>query len=91
MGSSWTDQRGKWLRRAIGAVVCVVVLGIILVLISRLAPRSPLTIVVLCVVAVLTMKLAERQVRQWLDRWAKRQVIQTGRRKLPGEKEKLPG
>jgi len=77
MASSRTDHRGKWLRRATAVVVCVVLLGIILVLVPRVGPRSPVTIVVLCALAVLTMKLVERRVRQWFDRWAARQASRT--------------
>ena len=74
MASSRTDHRGKWLRRATAVVVCVVLLGIILVLVPRLGPRSPVTIVVLCALAVLTMKLVERRVREWFNCWAARQA-----------------
>lgn len=74
------DQRGKWLRRATGVVVCVVLLGVILVLVPRLSPRSPVAIVVLCALAVLTMKLVERRVRQWFNYWAARQASRTADR-----------
>ena len=70
------DQRPKWLRRATGLVVCVLLLGIILILVPRLSPRSPVAIVALCVLAVLTMKLVERRIRQWFNAWAARQVSQ---------------
>ena len=77
MANSWMDQRGKWLRRATGVVVCVILLGIILVLVPRFSPRSPVAIVALCALAVLTMKLVERRVRQWFNYWAARQASRT--------------
>ncbi len=49
--------------------------------IPRLSPRSPLAIVVLCALAILTTKLVERRVRQWFTRWAERQA---GRTSGPG-------
>jgi hypothetical protein len=56
-------------RRWIGAVVCLATLGIAALVIPRLAPRSPIAIVLLCALAVLTMRLVEHRVRQWFDRW----------------------
>jgi len=77
MANSSTVPYGKWLRRATGVVVCVILLGIILVLVPRLGPRSPVAIVALCALAVLTMKLVERRVRQWFNYWAARQASRT--------------
>ena len=65
------------MRRWIGAVVCLAALGIAALVIPRLAPRSPIAIVVLCILAVLTMKLVELRVRQWFERWADRQASRT--------------
>ena len=59
-------------RRWIGAIVCLVLLGIIVAVIPRVSPRSPITIVVLCVLAVLTMKLVEHRVARWYKAWASR-------------------
>jgi peptidoglycan/LPS O-acetylase OafA/YrhL len=72
--SGWDARR---VRRWIGAVVCVVAVGIIALVAPRLTPRSPIAIVVLCALAVLTMKLVERRVRQWFERWAGRQAART--------------
>jgi len=52
-------------------------LAIVVLVVPRLAPRSPIAIVVLCVLAVLTMKLVEHRIRQWFDRWAKREAART--------------
>lgn len=68
------------LRRWIGAGVCLAGLGIVVLVVPRLSPRSPLAIVVLSVLAILTMKLVERRVRQWFERWAERQAGRTSGR-----------
>ncbi len=60
---------GMILRRAVGAAILVAVVGILLIAIPRLGARSPVAILVVCVLAVLTMKLVERRVRQWFNRW----------------------
>ena len=70
-------QDARRVRRWIGAVVCVVAVGIIALVVPRLAPRSPMAIVLLCALAVLTMKLVEHRVRQWFRRWAERQAART--------------
>jgi membrane protein implicated in regulation of membrane protease activity len=70
-------SRERNLRRWIGAVVCLAVLGFAALVIPRLAPRSPIAIVALCALAVLTMKLVERRVRQWFNYWAARQASRT--------------
>jgi len=70
-------QDARRVRRWIGAVVCVVAVGIIALVAPRLTPRSPIAIVVLCALAVLTMKLVERRVHQWFRRWAERQAART--------------
>jgi len=62
-------SRDQKLRRWIGAVVCLAMLGIAALAIPRLAPRSPIAIALLCALAVLTMKLVERRIRQWFKRW----------------------
>jgi cell division protein FtsW (lipid II flippase) len=61
-------------RRWIAALVCVVAVGIIALVVPRLAPRSPIAIVVLCALAILTVKLVEHRVRRWFDRWTNRQA-----------------
>jgi len=60
-------SRDKNLRRWIEAVLCLAMLGIAALAIPRLSSRSPIAIVLLCVLAVLTMKLVERRVRQWFN------------------------
>ena len=58
-------------------VVVVLFMGGIALVVPRFAPRSPLAIVALCVGAILTMKLVEHRIRQWFDRWAKREAART--------------
>ncbi|HSB79765.1 MAG TPA: hypothetical protein VLM91_13365 [Candidatus Methylomirabilis sp.] len=60
---------GAVLRRGVGAVVLVAVAGIFLVVINRAAPRSPLVILAACVLGVLAMKLVERRLKRWRQRW----------------------
>jgi hypothetical protein len=55
-------------RRWIGWAVFVAALVLVGWILPRLLPRSPVTVVILCVVAVLVMKLVERRVRLWF-RW----------------------
>ena len=80
MANSQPGQDPRGTRRWIGAVVCMGVVGMIALLVPRLAPRSPLAIVLLCALGVLTMKLVEHRVQQWFRRWADRQ---TGRSTRP--------
>jgi hypothetical protein len=54
--------------------VYLAALAIVLMVIPRLGSRSPVAIALLCVLAVLTMKLVERRVYQWFHRWADRQA-----------------
>lgn len=70
------------LRRWIGVAVLLIAVGIAWVVIPRLGSgaRSPVAIVLVCGVAVLVMKLVERQVHQWFRRWAERQATRTGGR-----------
>jgi membrane protein implicated in regulation of membrane protease activity len=77
MPSDHHPKDARRVRRWIGAVVCLVALGIIAIVIPRLAPRSPLVIVLVCALAVLTMKLVERRVRQGFDRWERRQTVRS--------------
>jgi peptidoglycan/LPS O-acetylase OafA/YrhL len=62
-------------------VIVVLFIGGIALVVPRFAPRSPLTIVVLCAGAILTMKLVERRLRQWLTAWAARQASPASRAK----------
>ncbi len=59
-------------RRWIGALVCALLIGLIGLAVSRLTPRSPAAILILCVLAVLTMKVVEHRVHQWFRRWERR-------------------
>ena len=62
------------LRRWIGAVAFLMVLGIIAAVIPRLGVRSPVLILVVCVMAVLTMKLVEHRVHRWFQHWAEKEA-----------------
>ena len=79
MRNSEPAKDGRRTRRWIGVIVCVVTVGGIALLVPRLAPRSPIAIVLLCALAVLTMKLVEHRVQQWFRRWAERQAARTMR------------
>ena len=70
-------NRGAQLRRWIGGVICLAVLGIVVLVVPRLAFRSPIAIVLLCTLGVLTMKLVEYRVRQWFNRWGDRPAERT--------------
>ncbi len=53
----------------IGAIVCLATLGVAVLVIPRVASRSPIAIVLLCALVVLIMRFVEHRVRQWFDRW----------------------
>jgi hypothetical protein len=67
------------LRRWIGVVTFLLVVAVALWIIPRLGARSPLTFILLPVLAILTMKLVERRVGQWFRRWAERQAARAPR------------
>ena len=67
-------QDGTTLRRWIDVAVFLLALAAAVWFVPRLSPRSPIAVVVLCVAAVLTMKLVERRIRQLFRRWAERQA-----------------
>jgi hypothetical protein len=67
-----TDERR--LRRWIGWAVLVAVLTLAGWLLPRLLPRSPVTILFVCGLAVVTMKLAEHRIRQWVRRFEARDL-----------------
>jgi len=73
------SARDTGVRRWLGAGVLLILIGGIVLVVPRVAPRSPLTIVVLCALAILTMKLVERRLRQWLTLWAARQASAAAR------------
>jgi len=84
------NSQGQGLRRWLGAGVLALLVGGILLVVPRVAPRSPLTIVVLCVLAILTMKLVEHRIRRWIAWWARQQAAREAqaqaRRKDPGRR-----
>lgn len=73
---AWNASR---LRRWIGVAVLLITVGIAWVVIPRLGAgaRSPVAIVLLCGVAVFVMKLVERLVHKWFQRWADREAART--------------
>jgi hypothetical protein len=44
-------------------------MGLLLVVISRVAPRSPIVILLSCILGVLAMKLVERRLKRWRQQW----------------------
>lgn len=82
MADRWDARR---MRRWVGLAVLLVIAGITWVVIPRLGAgaRSPVVIVLLCGVAVVTMKLVERQVHKWFQRWAEKQAARTPPPKRP--------
>jgi len=71
------DRRG--VRRYIGWVVFAAVLGVVGWILPRVLPRSPVTIVVLCVLAVVVMKLVEHRIRTWFRRLETRRAAELQR------------
>jgi peptidoglycan/LPS O-acetylase OafA/YrhL len=67
------------MRRYIGWVVFAAALAIAGWILPRILPRSPVTIVVLCVLAVLAMKLVEHRVRTWFRRLEARRAAELHR------------
>ena len=67
------DRRAS-MRRWLDVVIFFLALAAAVWLVPRFSPRSPIAVVVLCVAAVLTMKLVERRIRQLFRRWAERQA-----------------
>jgi len=66
-------------RRYIGWVVFAAVFAVAVWILPRVLPRSPVTIVVLCVLAVLVMKLVERRIRTWFRRLEARRAAELQR------------
>jgi peptidoglycan/LPS O-acetylase OafA/YrhL len=73
------------MRRRIGLALLLVIAGIGWVVIPRLgaAARSPVAIVLLCGLALLVVKLVERQVHNWFRRWEERQAARMPRSGKP--------
>ena len=71
------------LRRWIGWAIFAGVLAVAGWILPRVLPRSPVKILMLCVAAVLTMKLVEHRVRAWFRRLEARRAAEL-RRSRPG-------
>ena len=71
------DKRG--VRRYIGWVVLAAALAIAGWILPRVLPRSPVTIVIVCILAVLVMKLVERRIRTWFRRLEARRAAEPHR------------
>jgi cobalamin synthase len=74
---------GAFLRRGVGAVVLVATMALFLVMISRVAPRSPVVMLVACIFGVLAMKLVERRLKRWRQRWDEQEAA---RNRPPGSR-----
>ncbi len=57
------------LRRGLIPVVVLPIVAALVGGITRLAPRSPVVILAVCVLAVVAMKLVEHRVHRWFRRW----------------------
>ena len=68
------DQRR--VRRWIGWAVFIVAFALAGWVLPRVLPRSPLTIVILCALAVLVMKLVEHRIRAWFRRLEARRAAE---------------
>ena len=64
------------IRRWLSGAVFFAVAAVLLWAVARFMPRSPVLILVVCVLGVLTMKLVEHRIRDWFDRW---EAASTGR------------
>ena len=74
---------GTILRRAVGAVVLVATAGLLLVVVSRVAPRSPAVILAAIILGILAMKLVERRLKRWRQRWDE---LEAARNRPPGSR-----
>jgi peptidoglycan/LPS O-acetylase OafA/YrhL len=66
-------------RRYMGWVVFASALAIAGWILPRVLPRSPVTVVVVCVLAVLVMKLVEHRIRAWFRRLEARRAAELHR------------
>jgi len=69
------------LRRWIGVLAFFLAVAAAVWVVPRLGVRSPIAVVIVPVLAVLTMKLVERRVRQWFRRWADREAARAAQRR----------
>jgi len=67
------------LRRLIGLVAFAGVLAVGVGVLPRLLPRSPLTVLAACVLAVVTMKLVEGRLSRWVRRLGEQEGSGAGR------------
>ena len=66
-------------RRYVGWVVLAAALAIAGWILPRVLPRSPVTIFIVCVLAVLVMKLVEHRIRLWFRRLEARRAAELHR------------
>jgi cobalamin biosynthesis protein CobD/CbiB len=66
-------------RRWIGWAIFVAAVGLAGWILPRVLPRSPIMILILCVLAVLTMKLVEHRIRAWFRRLEARHTAELRR------------
>ncbi len=76
------------LRRGLVPVVVFPIVAALLWGVARLAPRSPVVILVVCVLGVVAMKLIERRVQRWFRRW---EEMDRRREERSGPKSQAPG
>jgi len=67
---------GRRVRRWMGWVVFAAALALAGWILPRVLPRSPVTILVVCVLAVLVMKLVEHRIRAWFRRLEARRAAE---------------
>lgn len=66
-------------RRGIGWVIFIVAMGLAGWILPRVLPRSPIMILILCLLAVLIMKLVEHRIRAWFRRLEARSAAEPRR------------
>ena len=66
-------------RRYMGWVVFAAALAVAGWILPRVLPRSPVVILVLCVLAILVMKLVEHRIRVWFRRLEARRAAELRR------------
>jgi peptidoglycan/LPS O-acetylase OafA/YrhL len=67
------------MRRYMGWVVFAGVFAVAVWILPRVLPRSPFTILILCVCAVFVMKLVEHKIRSWFRRLDARRAAELHR------------
>jgi hypothetical protein len=56
-------------RRWIAGTLAVLVVAAASYIVPRLGARSPVAILIVCAMAILVMKLVERRIHRWFQRW----------------------